>query len=128
MNRTTYDRVRQWFHGLDPYRRTLIARQLEGYPECDDLIQGSSKIIVTVLISEFSSKSHVCLFFILADGPSWAWIMLNLLPIDPLIQYTALASQSFRIRLQIINDVIDFLNHQNQPENHVVLQNGPNAQ
>lgn len=40
--------------------------------------------------------------------------MLNLLPIDPLIQYTALASLSFRIRLQIINDVVDFLQHQYQ--------------
>jgi hypothetical protein len=32
-----------------------------------------------------------------------------------LLQYTALASQSFRIRLQMINDAIDFLvNHQQQ--------------
>ena len=40
--------------------------------------------------------------------------MLNLLPINTLLQYTALASQSFRIRLQIINDVINYLNHQQE--------------
>lgn len=38
--------------------------------------------------------------------------MLNLLPIDPLLQYTALASRSFRIRLQMINDTMDFLLNQ----------------
>ena len=38
--------------------------------------------------------------------------MLNLLPIHELLQYTALASQSFRIRLQMINDVIDYLSPQ----------------
>ena len=67
-------------------------------------------------------------FSLLADGPSWAWIMLNLLPIDPLIQYTALASQSYRIRLQIINDVIDFLNNQQQLADPVGEQNGDQAQ
>jgi hypothetical protein len=35
--------------------------------------------------------------------------MLNLLPIEPDLQYNALASQSFRIRLQMINDTMDFL-------------------
>lgn len=43
MNRDTYNRVRAWFDQLDAYRRTLITRQLEGYPPCDDLIQDSSK-------------------------------------------------------------------------------------
>ena len=38
--------------------------------------------------------------------------MLNLLPIDQLLQYTALASRSFRIRLQMINDTMDFLLNQ----------------
>ena len=42
LNRDTYNRVRHWFDHLDAYRRTLITRQLEGYPPCDDLIQGSS--------------------------------------------------------------------------------------
>jgi hypothetical protein len=36
--------------------------------------------------------------------------MLNLLPIEQLLQYTALASQSYRIRLEMINNAIDFLN------------------
>jgi hypothetical protein len=40
--------------------------------------------------------------------------MLNLLPIEQLLQYTALASRSFRIRLQMINDTIDFLLNQQQ--------------
>ena len=53
----------------------------------------------------------------LVDGPSWAWIMLNVLPIEQLLQYTALASRSFRIRLQMINDTIDFqLNQQQQQQ------------
>ena len=43
LNRTSYNRVRNWFNHLDAYRRTLIAHQLEGYPACDDLVQGSSK-------------------------------------------------------------------------------------
>jgi len=44
LNRDTYNRVRNWFDQLDAYRRALISRQLEEYPPCDDLIQGSSKI------------------------------------------------------------------------------------
>ena len=42
--------------------------------------------------------------------------MLNLLPIESDLQYTVLTSQSFRMRLQMINDTIDFLlnNHQQQ--------------
>jgi hypothetical protein len=40
--------------------------------------------------------------------------MLNLLPIEQLLQLTALASRSFRIRLQMINDTIDFLLNQQQ--------------
>ncbi|CAF1174709.1 unnamed protein product [Adineta steineri] len=90
-NRTTYKRVRDWFQQLDPYRRTLISRQLDGYPPCDDLTHESD------------------------DGPSWAWIMLNLLPIESHLQYTALSSQSFRDRLQIINNTMDFLLNQ-QPQ------------
>jgi len=90
LNRNTYNRVRIWFDQLDAYRRTLISHQLEEYPPCDDLIHGST------------------------DGPSWAWIMLNLLPIEPDLQYTALMSQSFRTRLQMINDTIDFLLSQQQ--------------
>lgn len=35
--------------------------------------------------------------------------MLNLLPIEHDLQYTILTSRSFRVRLQIINDTIDFL-------------------
>jgi flavorubredoxin len=45
LNRNTYNRVHSWFEQLDAYRRTLISRQLEGYPPCDDLIHGSSKYI-----------------------------------------------------------------------------------
>ena len=52
----------------------------------------------------------------LADGPGWAWIMLNVLPIEPLLQLTALASRSYRIRLQMINDTIDFLLNQPQQQ------------
>ncbi|CAF4772476.1 unnamed protein product, partial [Rotaria sp. Silwood1] len=48
------------------------------------------------------------------DGPSWTWIMLNLLPIEENLQYAALISESFRTRLQIINDTIDFLLNQQQ--------------
>jgi TolA-binding protein len=52
-----------------------------------------------------------------ADGPAWAWIMLNLLPIQPDLQYSVLVSQSFRSRLQIINDTVDFLlEHQQQQQ------------
>jgi len=91
MNHDTYKRARHWFDHLDSYRKTIMTRQLEGYPPCDDLTAGST------------------------DGPSWAWIMLNLLPIEELLKYTALASRSFRIRLQMINDTIDFqLNQQQQ--------------
>jgi len=90
LNRDTYNRVHHWFDHLDENRKTLITSQLEQYPPCDDLTEGS------------------------IDGPSWAWIMLNLLPIEQLLQYTALASHSFRIRLQMINDTIDFLLNQQQ--------------
>jgi len=55
-------------------------------------------------------------FFLLADGPSWTWIILNLLPIEPDLQYAALMSQSFRTRLQMINNAIDFLLNQEQEE------------
>jgi hypothetical protein len=59
-----------------------------------------------------------------ADGPSWSWIMLNLLPIHELLRYTALASQSFRIRLQMINDVIDYLS----PPQAAAASEAPDAQ
>jgi len=52
--------------------------------------------------------------FLLADGPSWSWIILNFLPIEPDLQYAALMSQSFRTRLQMINDTVDFLLSQQQ--------------
>ncbi|CAF5134582.1 unnamed protein product, partial [Rotaria sp. Silwood1] len=45
LNRNTYNRVRVWFDQLDAYRRTLITRQLEGYPLCDDLTHESSKYL-----------------------------------------------------------------------------------
>jgi hypothetical protein len=45
LNRNTYNRVRNWFDQLDAYRRTLISRQLEGYPPCDDLTHDSSKYL-----------------------------------------------------------------------------------
>ena len=101
LNRTTYQRVRDWFDGVDAYRRTLISRQLEEYPSCDDLVEGSGK-----------NLRHRYLFwmtFQIADGPAWAWIMLNVLPIEPDLQYSVLISQSFRSRLQVINGTIDFL-------------------
>ena len=42
--------------------------------------------------------------------------MLDLLPIEVDLQYAALSSQSFRTRLQMINNTIDFLlNQQQQP-------------
>jgi hypothetical protein len=46
--------------------------------------------------------------------------MLNLLPIDQLLQYTALASRSFRVRLQMINDAMDFLLNQQQQQQTTV--------
>ncbi len=42
--------------------------------------------------------------------------MLNLLPIEQLLQYTALASRSYRIRLQMINDAIEFSHNQQQQQ------------
>jgi len=93
-NRLTYERVRAWFDQLDTYRRTLISRQLENYPPCDDITQSAP------------------------DGPTWAWIMLNLLPIEQDLQYTLLTSRSFRVRLQIINDTIDFLLNHRRRQNH----------
>jgi hypothetical protein len=50
--------------------------------------------------------------------------MLNLLPIHELLRYTALASQSFRIRLQMINDVIDYLS----PPQAAAASEAPDAQ
>ena len=49
--------------------------------------------------------------------------MLNLLPIEQLLQYTAVASQSYRIRLQIISDAIDFLLNHRQPTTEVTGSN-----
>jgi len=45
--------------------------------------------------------------------------MLNLLPIESHLQYSALTSQSFRTRLQMINDTIDFLLTQQQQQTAV---------
>ncbi len=42
LNRDTYNRVHNWFDYLDEERKTLLNRQLEGYPSCDDLTEGSS--------------------------------------------------------------------------------------
>lgn len=44
--------------------------------------------------------------------------MLNLLPIEQDLQYTLLTSRSFRVRLQIINDTIDFLLNHRRRQNH----------
>lgn len=49
INRTTYDRVRGWFDQLDTQRRTLISRQLENYPICDDVTQSERKRFVLSL-------------------------------------------------------------------------------
>ena len=108
LNRTTYQRVRDWFDQLDDNRRAMISRQLEEYPTCDDLIEGSGKYLHHLFVRRSSSLK-------IADGPAWAWIMLNLLPIEPDLQYSVLVSQSFRSRLQVINGTIDFLlQHQQQ--------------
>ncbi len=42
LNRVTYNRVHHWFDHLDEDRKTLLNRQLESYPLCDDLTEGSS--------------------------------------------------------------------------------------
>jgi hypothetical protein len=46
--------------------------------------------------------------------------MLNLLPIEQLLQYTALASRSYRVRLQMINDAVDFQQNQQQQQTSTV--------
>lgn len=66
-------------------------------------------ISLKVLVSSNSCMIDERMFFSSADGPSWAWIMLNLLPIEHDLQYTILTSRSIRTRLQIINDTINFL-------------------
>lgn len=55
------------------------------------------------------------MFISLVDGPSWTWVILNILPIDSTLQYTALTSRSLRVRLQMINDTISFQLQQQQP-------------
>ncbi|CAF3379848.1 unnamed protein product [Rotaria socialis] len=116
LNRYTYNRVRTWFDRLDPRKQTQIVQRLEGYPICDDLTL-ESKEMKDIRSSHFNKKKMLTMHIIYpADGPSWTWIMINLLPIDELLQSTALASQSFRIRIQMISDAIDFL--LNQQENH----------
>ncbi|UJR28094.1 hypothetical protein I4U23_009349 [Adineta vaga] len=92
LNRDTYNCVRQWFDQLDTHMKYVISQQFEEYPPCDDLEQNS------------------------VDGPKWTWIMLNLLPIESVLQYTALASRSLRIRLQMINDTINFQLNQQQTQ------------
>ncbi|CAF0875741.1 unnamed protein product [Adineta ricciae] len=91
LNRNIYSDVRHWFDQLDTHRQDLISRQLEEYPSCDDFTRDST------------------------DGPSWAWKILDVLPIESQLQYTAFISQSLRTRLQIIKDTIDFLQNQIQP-------------
>ena len=90
MNRETYNRVRLWFDQLDEYLRTRISQQIEGFPACDDLTNGS------------------------VDGPRWTWIILNLLPIESDLQYEALSSRLLRTRLAIINNTMDFLSSHQQ--------------
>lgn len=48
-NRLTYERVRAWFDQLDTYRRTLISRQLENYPPCDDITQSARRFFSSFL-------------------------------------------------------------------------------
>ena len=55
------------------------------------------------------------MFISLVDGPSWTWVILNILPIDSTLQHTALTSRSLRVRLQMINDTISFQLNQQQP-------------
>ncbi|CAF0962180.1 unnamed protein product [Adineta ricciae] len=90
LNQDTYNRVRQWFDQLDEDMQHKISRQFEEYPSCDDVVQDS------------------------VDGPSWTWVILNILPIDSTLQHTALTSRSLRVRLQMINDTISFQLHQQQ--------------
>jgi hypothetical protein len=45
LNRDTYNRVREWFDHLDANRKALMISQLEEYPACDDLTEGSSNNI-----------------------------------------------------------------------------------
>lgn len=41
LNRDTYNRVRHWFDQLPGCIRERIYQQIEGFPECDDLTEGS---------------------------------------------------------------------------------------
>ncbi|UJR21345.1 hypothetical protein I4U23_024438 [Adineta vaga] len=109
LNRNTYQNVRHWFDQLDIGRRTLISRQLEEYPICDDLNHELSK----PFYRNFLHFNSIFMSF-LADGPSWAWQMLNVLPIEAHLQYNAFISLSFRTRLQMMNDTINFLLNQQQ--------------
>ncbi|CAF0746358.1 unnamed protein product, partial [Didymodactylos carnosus] len=92
LNIDTYNKVRHWFDNLDLHRKSLVSYQLQEYPICD----------------EFTITS--------VDGPQWHWIMLNIVPIEPLLQYAALASESLRIRLQMLNDAVTFLQQQQQQQ------------
>ena len=50
--------------------------------------------------------------------------MLNLLPIEQDLQYTLLTSRSIRVRLQIINDTINFLlSHRRRQQQRQQQQN-----
>ncbi|CAF0753175.1 unnamed protein product [Didymodactylos carnosus] len=88
LNTATYDKVRHWYDNLDEYRKSLLYYQLQEYPVCDN----------------FTIES--------VDGPRWHWIMLSIVPIEPLLQYIALASESLRIRLQMLNDAVTFSQQQ----------------
>ena len=72
-------------------------------------------IQVKIALEFLDSHSNVFFSLLLADGPSWAWKILNVLPIEFQLQYTAFMSQSLRTRLQIITYTMDFLQNQIQP-------------
>jgi hypothetical protein len=71
-------------------------------------------VSVILFLTRSKAKLISYIYSSLGDGPKWTWIILNLLPIESDLQYTALTSQSFRTRLQMINNTIDFLLNQQQ--------------
>ena len=52
LNRDTYNRVRHWFDQLDDYIQTRICQQIEGFPVCDDLTEGSGNSPINFRIKE----------------------------------------------------------------------------
>lgn len=86
-----------------------------------NILNNRNKLFFLFFLNFSDVKSLIIYSIYIADGPAWAWVMLNLLPIDELLQYTALASRSFRIRLQMISDAMDFaLNQQLQQQQTTV--------